>query len=237
MTYKRYQKMKNKGGRPTKARELTRQNIEYAIKSTRSMSQAAVYAGVALNTFKKYAVQYDLWKPLVNDAGQYSSKGIVRSHNGQFTYDIKQILEGKSPNPFREQTLLTKAIKEGYMENKCGNCSLDFSEYKMRKDPPLMLDFLDADPQNTTQDNLRALCFNCMYSLYYTHKGWYRHREKAIHRALDQAQPTVPQQSDIPITTVPQPLRNDTKNTEKTEENTDSLTYIPFEEFQKTLNN
>jgi len=215
-----------RGGRPTKARELTKQNIEYAIKSTRSMSQAAVYAGVALNTFKKYALQYDLWKPLVNEKGQYSSKGITRSHNGQFTYDIKQILEGKSPNPFREQTLLTKAIAEGYMENKCGNCNLDFTQYRLRKDPPLMLDFLDKNPQNTTQENMRALCFNCMYSLYYTHKGWYRHRDMAIHKALDEAEPIVPE-----------PFTNSAENAEKTEENTDSLSYVPFEEFQKTLNN
>jgi len=230
--------MKNKGGRPTKARELTRQNIEYAIKSTRSMSQAAIYAGVSLNTFKKYSMQYDLWKPNTNpETGRYSSKGIVRSHNGQFTRDIKSILEGKNPNPFREGTLLSKAIKEGYMKNECGNCGLDFSQYKMRKDPPLMLDFLDNNPQNTKQENLRALCFNCMYSLYYTMKGWYRHRDTAIRQAEKIAEPNVPQQSEDGISTVPQPSANEPKNTEKTEETTDSLSYIPFEEFQKTLNN
>ena len=45
----------------------------------------------------------------------------VRSVNSQFTKDIKSILEGKTPNPYREQTLLSKAIKEGYIACKCSN--------------------------------------------------------------------------------------------------------------------
>ena len=203
--------MKNLGGRPTKARQMTYDVINAAIQSTQSMSQAAVYCGVSLNTFKKYAKQHGLWAPLP------SSKGIVRSVNSQFTKDIKSILEGKTPNPYREQTLLSKAIKEGYIACKCSNCSQDFTDYQMRKDPPLILDFLDKNPQNTKIENLRALCFNCVYSLYYTLKGWYRHRDTAIRQAVDAAEPNIPQQSE-----------------EITDE-TDNLTYIPFEEFQKTL--
>ena len=151
--------MKNLGGRP-QARQMTYDNIKAAIASTQSMSQAAIYLGVSYNTFTKYAKQHGLFKPLT------SSKGIRRSHNGQFTQDIGKILEGKSPNPFRDQTLLSKAIKEGYIAPCCSNCNQDFSEYDMRKDPPLMLDFLDKNPQNTQIHNLRALCFNCIYSLY-----------------------------------------------------------------------
>ena len=203
--------MKNLGGRPTKARQMTYDTINAAIQSTQSMSQASVYCGVSLNTFKKYAKQHGLWAPLP------SSKGIVRSVNSQFTKDIKSILEGKTPNPYREQTLLSKAIKEGYIRCECSNCSQDFSKYEMRKDPPLILDFLDKNPQNTKIENLRALCFNCVYSLYYTLKGWYRHRDTAIRQAVDAAEPNIPQQSE-----------------EITDE-TDNLSYIPFEDFQKTL--
>ena len=203
--------MKNLGGRPTKARQMTYEVINTAIQSTQSMSQAAIYAGVSLNTFKKYAKKHDLWAPLP------SSKGIVRSVNSQFTKDIKSILEGKSPNPYREQTLLSKAIKEGYIACQCSNCSQDFTDYQMRKDPPLILDFLDKNPQNTKIENLRALCFNCVYSLYYTLKGWYRHRDTAIRQAVDAAEPQMP---DI---------------SEETTDDADNLTYIPFEEFQKSL--
>ena len=204
--------MKNLGGRPA-AKQMTKTNINAAIQSTQSMSQAAIYLGVSYNTFTKYAKQYDLLKPLK------SSKGIRKSHNGQFTHDIKAILEGKNPNPYREQTLLSKAIKEGYIAPCCSNCNQDFSEYNMRKDPPLILDFLDKNPQNTQIHNLRALCFNCVYSLYYTLKGWYRHRDTAIRQAVDAAEPNIPETSE-------EPAPKD-----------DKLSYIPFEEFQKSLNN
>ena len=204
--------MKNLGGRPA-AKQMTKTNINAAIQSTQSMSQAAIYLGVSYNTFTKYAKQYDLFKPLK------SSKGIRKSHNGQFTHDIKAILEGKNPNPYREQTLLSKAIKEGYIAPCCSNCNQDFSEYNMRKDPPLILDFLDKNPQNTQIHNLRALCFNCVYGLYYTLKGWYRHRDTAIRQAVDAAEPNIPE------------------NTEEPAPKDDNLSYIPFEEFQKSLNN
>ena len=231
--------MKNKGGRPT-ARQMTKTNIQAAIASTKSMSQAAIYLGVSYNTFTKYAKQYDLFKPLS------SSKGIVRSVNSVFTHDIKAILEGKNPNPFREQTLLSRAIREGYMECRCSNCNQDYTTYTLRKDPPLILDFLDKNPQNTKIENLRALCFNCVYSLYYTLKGWYRHRDTAIRQAIEIAEPTIPTVSEPS-----EPLPNSptvTQNTDDAQdrgddavthntENSDTLTYIPFEEFQKTLNN
>ena len=204
--------MKNLGGRP-QAKQMTKTNINAAIQSTQSMSQAAIYLGVSYNTFTKYAKQYGLFKPLK------SSKGIRKSHNGQFTHDIKAILEGKNPNPYREQTLLSKAIKEGYIAPCCSNCNQDFSQYDMRKDPPLILDFFDKNPQNTQIHNLRALCFNCVYSLYYTLKGWYRHRDTAIRQAVDAAEPNIPE------------------NTEEPAPKDDNLSYMPFEEFQKSLNN
>ena len=204
--------IKNKGGRPTKARQCTKQNIEMAIKSTQSMSQAAIYMGVSLNTFKKYAKQYDLWAPLP------SSKGVRRSVNSTFTRDIGLILQGKSPNPYREATLLSKAIREGYMKPCCSNCGADFTE-SQRKDPPLILDFLDKNPQNTELSNLRALCFNCVYELYYTLKGWYRHRDTAIRQAYN----------EIPDNLEPaQEPETDKKS---------DIDYIAFEEFQKMWEN
>ena len=90
----------------------------------------------------------------------------------------------------------------------------------MRKDPPLILDFLDKNPQNTKIENLRALCFNCVYSLYYTLKGWYRHRDTAIRQAVDAAEPQMPDESEV-----------------IEDSQSDNLTYIPFEEFQKSLKN
>ena len=200
-------------GRPSKGMTLSKHNIELAIKSTQSMGQAALYMGVAKNTFKKYAKLHGLWKPITN------FKGIRKTGNvgSQLKHDLKSILEGKNPNPYREDTLLTKGIREGYIACKCGNCGADFSHIDTaNRQPPLILDFLDRNTQNTNIDNLRALCFNCVYELAPLKNGWYRHRTTPIGQALDEATPGAP----------PQEIPKD-----------DNLSYIPFEEFQKTLEN
>ena len=202
-----------KAGRPSKGMTLSKHNIELAIKSTQSMGQAALYMNVSKNTFKKYAKLHGLYKPITN------WKGIRKTGNvgSALKHDLKQILEGKNPNPYREDTLLDKGIREGYMKAECQNCSQDFSFIDSQKrQPPLILDFLDRNPQNTKLENLRILCFNCVYVLCYTKKGWYRHRETPIGQALDEATPG-------------KVVREIPKD--------DKLTYIPFEEFQKSLNN
>ena len=190
---------------------MTPEKIKMAIKSTQSMGQAALYMGVSKNTFKQYAKQYDLWKPQTN------LKGIRKTGNlgSALKHDLKEILEGKNPNPYREDTLLDKAIREGYMACQCSNCSADFSHMNgSDRQPPLILDFLDRNTQNTKVENLRALCFNCVYELCYTKKGWYRHRDTPIGYALDEATPQ-DEQREVP--------------------KDDKLSYIPFEEFQKML--
>ena len=200
-------------GRPSKGMTLSKHNIELAIKSTQSMGQAALYMGVAKNTFKKYAKLHGLWKPITN------FKGIRKTGNvgSQLKHDLKSILEGKNPNPYREDTLLTKGIREGYIACKCGNCGADFQHIDTaNRQPPLILDFLDRNTQNTNIDNLRALCFNCVYELAPLKNGWYRHRTTPIGQALDEATPGEP----------PQEIPKD-----------DNLSYMPFEEFQKTLEN
>ena len=200
-----------KAGRPSKGMTLSKHNIELAIKSTQSMGQAGLYMGVSKNTFKKYAKLHGLWKPIK------SSKGIRKTGNvgSALKHDLKAILEGKNPNPYREDTLLTKGIREGYIACKCGNCGADFSHIDTaNRQPPLILDFLDRNPMNTTIDNLRALCFNCVYELAPLKNGWYRHRETPIGQALDEAIPGEPE-IEIP--------------------KDDKLSYIPFEEFQKML--
>ena len=239
------QKMKFKGkpGRKDYGQShMTPEKIKAAIKSTQSMGQAAIYMGVSKNTFKKYAKMYDLYKPLK------SGKGIRRSNQGNFAWDLKLILEGKNPNPYREDTLLTKAIREGYMKCECNVCNQDFTDVK-DKQPPLILDFLDKNPQNTRIDNLRLLCFNCVYTLNSTHRGWYRHRETPIGRALDQATPLI---SNKDMDNVVRKTKNqDIEQSEQSERSTDQgyassddpiaipqdqeIEYMAFEEFQKLL--
>lgn len=200
-----------KAGRPSKGMALSKANIELAIKSTQSMGQAGLYMGVSKNTFKKYAKLHGLWKPIK------SFKGIRKTGNvgSQLKHDLKQILEGKNPNPFREETLLTKGIREGYIPCQCSNCDADFSHIDSQKTlPPLILDFLDKNPMNTKLENLRVLCFNCVYELASSKKGWYRHRTTVLGEILDDITPGEPERA-IP--------------------KDDKMSYIPFEDFQKLL--
>ena len=124
-----------KAGRPSKGMTLSKHNIELAIKSTQSMGQAALYMNVAKNTFKKYAKLHGLWNP------KKSSAGIRKTGNvgSQLKHDLKAILEGKNPNPYREDTLLSKGIREGYIACKCSNCGVDFSHIDTaNRQPPLL---------------------------------------------------------------------------------------------------
>ena len=203
-----------KAGRSSKGMTLSKHNIELAIKSTQSMGQAGLYMGVSKNTFKKYAKMHGLWNP------RKSSKGIRHTGNvgAALKHDLKAILEGKNPNPFREETLLTKGIREGYIACKCSNCNADYQHMDTaNRLPPLILDFLDKNPMNTKLENLRALCFNCVYELAPLKNGWYRHRDTPIGQALDEATPGAPQEQ-------PRAIPKD-----------DNLSYVPFEEFQKIL--
>ena len=78
---------------------------------------------------------------------RFTPKTIIRKTGNlgsALKHDLKEILEGKNPNPYREDTLLDKAIREGYMACQCSNCSADFSHMNgSDRQPPLILDFLD----------------------------------------------------------------------------------------------
>ena len=112
-------------------------------------------------------------------------------------------------------TLLKKAIREGLIKCECSSCGTDFNIED--KSPPLMLDFLDKDTQNTHIDNLRTLCFNCIYIISKTNKGWYKHRRNPIRLSLND----IPADVDVKMTELP---------SEEPE-----VDYMPFEEFQKLL--
>jgi len=158
---------------------------------------------------------------------------------------MKLILEGKNPNPYREDTLMTKAIREGYMRCSCNVCNTDFSHIR-DKQPPLILDFLDKNTQNTRIDNLRALCLNCLYTLSETKKGWYRHRESAIGYALDEATPLISNKDmdNVVRKTKNQPIEQSIDSLRPGDASSDNVIAIPqdqeieymaFEEFQKLL--
>tara|TARA_B100000287_G_scaffold2037_1_gene2013 strand:+ start:345 stop:1025 length:681 start_codon:yes stop_codon:yes gene_type:complete len=218
---------KDKGGRPSK--QPSKKKVEYAIKSTQSMRMAAEYINLSYQTFRKYAKLYDLWKPLP------SSKGVRKRNSTKVSpFDLKKILTGENPSPYRETVLLKKAFTEGYLAMKCSNCDYDCTHITDLT-PPLVLDFLDKNHNNTHLDNLRVLCLNCIYTLASTQKGWYRHRDVPLVIAIDDLL-----EKDIEISTaiddiIPENIEDVEPNTDILSDDKPELEYIPFEEFQKTL--
>ena len=47
---------------PFRSKPIPKSRIEWAIRSTMSIKAAARYLGIAYNTFKKYAIMYDLFE-------------------------------------------------------------------------------------------------------------------------------------------------------------------------------
>ena len=186
---------------------LSRGKVEHAISITNSMRQAAIYLNLSYNIFKREAKKHSLWAP-------GKTTDVKKVHSGALSSAmLVKILRGEQMMNYRETLLLKKAFHEAYLEKKCSNCDADFTHILEPETPPLVLDFLDRDSRNGKQENLRVLCLNCVYELRAKHRGWYRHREIPINRVIDDQLPP------------------------KIEIKDESLEFIPFENFQKTLNN
>ncbi len=140
-----------------KGLQLSKSRIEWAIHNTQSMTQAARLLGIAYNTFKKYAEQYNLFQPAEN-------KG---PHSAPLHFDwnkrANDILEGKHPN-YPVQKLQWLLLREGKLQEQCQECG--HSKSRVRDDKtPLLIDFLDKDHHNHEVENLRMLCYNCYFIL------------------------------------------------------------------------
>jgi len=215
----------NKRGRPAKT--YTYNQINHAIQSTESMKMASEYLNMSYNNFKKWAKIHKLWNPLPTSAGIRRRNSVkISPHN------LEKILNGENPSPYRETILLKKCFQEGYLKQECSSCGTDFS-YIEDNLWPLVLDFLDKNHKNTKLENLRTLCLNCVYTLQTGIKGWYRHRNIPLNDVIDNRLPR-----DIHIEKrEPTIIDTSQDNAVPIEDNQESVDFIPFEEFQKTLEN
>ena len=135
------------GFNPYLHKPIPKNKIERAIKENDSMSKAAQSLHVAYNTFKKYAKQYDLWKPNPSNAG------ITRVR--KFTWNGKKPLD-------KEIKLQKELIKEFIKPQRC--CGCGYSEYR-KSDmlSPLICHFVDGDVQNKKPSNIKLYCYNCYF--------------------------------------------------------------------------
>ena len=115
-----------------------------------SMAKAAARLGIHFNTFKRYALQYDVYNP--NPSG----KGLNKKHNGS-KIPTDEILAGKHPH-YQTNKLRLRLIKEGIKDEKCEMCGI---EDWMGKRLAFELDHIDGNSNNHLLNNLRILCPNC----------------------------------------------------------------------------
>ena len=136
---------------------ISKSRIEWAIESTQSIRAAAIYLGVAYNTFKKYAIMYDLFEQNKNQPGI----GVTNKGNTGWGIKIQDIFDGKHPK-YPHWKLQERLVRDGYLKQECSNCGYD--EYR-EKDfrGPFLINFFDGNPANHNIDNLHLLCYNCFF--------------------------------------------------------------------------
>ena len=149
--------LKPKKKNPFKARPIPKTRIEWAIRSTLSIRAAAIHLGVAYNTFKKYAIMYDLFEQNKNQAGV----GVTTKGNTGWGIKIQDLFAGKHPN-YPHWKIQERIVRDGYIAQECSNCDYDdYREADMRG--PYIINFLDGDSTNHSLDNIALLCYNCFF--------------------------------------------------------------------------
>ena len=140
---------------PFRSKPIPKSRIQWAIQSTLSIRAAAQYLGVAYNTFKKYAIMYDVFEQNKNQAGV----GVTSKGNTGWGIKIQDLFECKHPN-YPHWKLQERVIRDGYIKQACSNCDYDdYRDVDMRG--PYIINFLDGDPTNHSLDNIALLCYNC----------------------------------------------------------------------------
>ena len=142
---------------PFRSKPIPKSRIKWAIESTLSIRAAAQFLGVAYNTFKKYAIMYDLFEQNKNQSGV----GITTKGNTGWGVKIQDLFDGKHPN-YPHWKLQERIIRNGYIKQECCNCGYDdYREADMRG--PYIINFLDGDGTNHDIDNIQLLCYNCFF--------------------------------------------------------------------------
>jgi hypothetical protein len=150
-----------KGRNPYRGKPIPKGRVEWAIENSMSLKGASRILGVTYNTFKKYAVQYDLFEQNKNIGG----RGIPKSGNlNRYKYKIENIFEGKHPEMphYKLQEIL---LRGGLMLQKCMRCGYD-EVRKSDQNGPFILDFIDGDGHNHKQENIRLLCYCCFFIIH-----------------------------------------------------------------------
>ena len=147
-----------------KPKPLTKEQIQLAMRMTKSNKAAARYLNVSYIHYKGWAKQYvefeggrSLFEIHKNQAGKGIPKFLAGNPEKRSQWDVLDIIEGRIASVhFRPEDIKKKMLDEGYLKEECALCGFHdrrLSDYKM----PLILDFKD------NLGNIRFLCYNCYF--------------------------------------------------------------------------
>jgi hypothetical protein len=156
--------------RTTRKIILDRQDVERAMKYTKSNKAAARYLGLSFKTYKNIASQFkneegkSLYELHLNPSGLGIPKYANTKSRGPVLLDI---LEGRvDTNMISMKEIKGRIISEGYMKEECSRCK--FREKRVLDEKvPLIVNYLDNNKKNWKLENLEFLCYNC----YFLHVG------------------------------------------------------------------
>jgi len=151
-----------------KPKPFLKDDIERAMRMTKSNRAAARYLNCSYTHYKQYAKNFTdengitLFEKHKNQSGKGISKFLPNRGKEPALVDI---IEGRvSIDSYTPEKLKNRLIQESYLEECCANCG--FAErrvldYKV----PLILNFKDGNKKNWRIENLELLCYN-HYFLY-----------------------------------------------------------------------
>jgi hypothetical protein len=150
---------------------LTEAQIRYAMKNSKSNSEAARFLNVSFTTYQKYAKLYvdeDSGKTLYEIHKNQKGVGVKKPYNvDKGIYALQDILDGKYPDygvHFLKKRLINNAHKMPDFPHECHSCG--YNESRITDgNIPLVLDHMDDDWTNHKRENIRFLCYNCFHNL------------------------------------------------------------------------
>jgi hypothetical protein len=142
----------------------TKEDLERIVPNCISTAQVLnelgiVSAGGNYHTIRKYMRLWGI------DTSHFKKQG----WNGGMTFGPKRPIEEYLSNkrPMRSWKLKHRLLKDGLLEYRCSNCTL---EVWLGKPIPLELHHIDGDSDNNALENLILLCPNC-HALTDTYRG------------------------------------------------------------------
>jgi len=151
---------------------LSKEDIQRAMRVTKSNRSAARYLNCSYQHYKKFAKIFvdeasgkSLFELHKNQCGRGIPKHLSSHPNRKAEPSLQGIVEGRiSAAHFDPQKIKIRLIAQNYLEEKCYTCGFRerrVTDYKI----PLLLNFKDGNKFNYLLPNLELLCYNHYFLL------------------------------------------------------------------------